>query len=263
MPDGRAAAWSRGCAVRRPARIVRRAALPTADLSIRKLARGRGARALRQGRARRCSTASRSSPTCGRPRRCSTGGACCSACRASPDRDARLAEAEQILRARLNFQGTTMGFSTERDRLSLVADGLGRRATRVRLVLPLVDAPALAATTCRGWCAGALAPPAPRGLGHDGRQCLGRARGREVLRAPSRATPVDRHDDRDARRACRARSTGPDAEGRALALPWPAGRDDVAVEQEGTGTPWVTVQARAAIPLKAPLCRAATASPDA
>ena len=30
------------------------------------------------------------------------------------NRDARLAEADQILRSRLNFQGTTMGFSTER-----------------------------------------------------------------------------------------------------------------------------------------------------
>ena len=33
---------------------------------------------------------------------------------AIPNRDARIAEAEGIVRARLNFQGTTMGFSTER-----------------------------------------------------------------------------------------------------------------------------------------------------
>jgi uncharacterized protein YfaS (alpha-2-macroglobulin family) len=32
-----------------------------------------------------------------------------------PDRDKRIAEAEQILRARLNVQGTRLGFSTERD----------------------------------------------------------------------------------------------------------------------------------------------------
>ena len=30
-----------------------------------------------------------------------------------PERDKKLKEAEQILRSRLNFQGTTMGFSTE------------------------------------------------------------------------------------------------------------------------------------------------------
>ena len=31
-----------------------------------------------------------------------------------PDREKRLKEAEQIIRSRINFQGTTMGFSTEK-----------------------------------------------------------------------------------------------------------------------------------------------------
>jgi uncharacterized protein YfaS (alpha-2-macroglobulin family) len=37
--------------------------------------------------------------------------------------------------------------------------------------------------------------------------------------------------------------------GASVALPWPPRREDVLVEHAGTGKPWVTVQARAAIPL--------------
>jgi uncharacterized protein YfaS (alpha-2-macroglobulin family) len=41
--------------------------------------------------------------------------------------------------------------------------------------------------------------------------------------------------------------------GKTLAFPWPAKGEDLAVNHDGTGHPWVTVQAQAAIPLKAPL----------
>jgi uncharacterized protein YfaS (alpha-2-macroglobulin family) len=37
--------------------------------------------------------------------------------------------------------------------------------------------------------------------------------------------------------------------GAALALPWPPRREDVVVDHAGTGKPWVTLEARAAIPL--------------
>ena len=55
-----------------------------------------------------------------------------------PDRDARRAAAEQVIRARLNLQGTTMGFSTER------ADGLwwlmvSPDVNAVRTLLAVVD----------------------------------------------------------------------------------------------------------------------------
>jgi uncharacterized protein YfaS (alpha-2-macroglobulin family) len=40
--------------------------------------------------------------------------------------------------------------------------------------------------------------------------------------------------------------------GASLGLPWPPQREDVVVEHRGTGHPWVTLEARAAIPLKAP-----------
>ncbi len=60
---------------------------------------------------------------------------------AMPERDARLKEAEQILRSRLNFQGTIMGFSTERsDNLWwLMISGDSNAA---RAVVNLLDNPA-------------------------------------------------------------------------------------------------------------------------
>lgn len=57
-----------------------------------------------------------------------------------PDRAQRIAEAQTVLRSRLNFQGTTMGFSTEQDDalwwLMLSAD-----VNANRMILSLLDAP--------------------------------------------------------------------------------------------------------------------------
>jgi hypothetical protein len=41
--------------------------------------------------------------------------------------------------------------------------------------------------------------------------------------------------------------------GGALAFPWPAAADELAVVHEGGGRPWVTLETQAAIPLRAPL----------
>jgi len=56
-----------------------------------------------------------------------------------PQRAARLGEAERIVRARLNVQGTTMGFSTDTsDRLWWLM--VSNDVNAVRLVLTLLDA---------------------------------------------------------------------------------------------------------------------------
>ena len=58
-----------------------------------------------------------------------------------PDRDARRAAAEQVLRARLNLQGTTMGFSTEKaDQLWWLMVSGDVNATRLLLLLVRVHA---------------------------------------------------------------------------------------------------------------------------
>src|SRR5262249_49732964 len=42
-------------------------------------------------------------------------------------------------------------------------------------------------------------------------------------------------------------------QGRLLDFAWPAQAADVTLKHEGSGTPWITIQSRAAIPLTAPL----------
>ena len=86
-------------------------------------------------------------------------------------RDERMREAEQILRSRLNFQGTTMGFSTERtDYLWWLMVSGDVNANRV--VLSMLDQEQLA----RGHAAAGarqLGTAAARALEHDRGQCVG------------------------------------------------------------------------------------------
>ncbi len=96
-----------------------------------------------------------------------------------PERAKKLTSAQQILRSRLNLQGTSMGFSTER------ADGLWwlmvtPDVNAVRTLLAVVDldawkedAPRIAKGSSRQDETGAL--------GHDDGECLGDACLREVL----------------------------------------------------------------------------------
>ncbi len=67
-----------------------------------------------------------------------------------PNRDERLREAEQILRSRLNFQGTTMGFSTEKtDALWWLM--VSNDVNAVRALLSLLAFCERGRRICRGW----------------------------------------------------------------------------------------------------------------
>ena len=132
------------------------------------------------------------------------------------NRDARLKEAEQIVRARLNVQGTTHGLFHRAHRQSLVADGLGRRQCAAPRPVPRRRRPVEgrgAAPDARGARA-----PAPRRLGHDGGQCLGRARRGEVL-ARVRGHPRRGDHHRDPRRSLAPPRLGAGAQGRRARLP--------------------------------------------
>jgi uncharacterized protein YfaS (alpha-2-macroglobulin family) len=229
--------------------IARRSALPTADLSMRKLA---AVDALaRHGVA--APSLLDSIPI--EPNLWPTSAVLdwWSALRrmpAVPDRELRLREAEQIVRARLTAQGTVMGFSTER------SDGLwwlmvSPDVNAVRLVADLVEA-------------GQWKDEVPRLVqGALGRQRRGawdltvaNAWGALAVEKFSRAyesTPVAGTAIVALAGATRRIDWRQSARGGAVEVPWPEGRADVTVEQAGTGHPWVTLEARAAIPLRAPL----------
>lgn len=168
-----------------------------------------------------------------------------------PERARRLAESERVLRARLNLQGTVMGFSTER------ADALwwlmvSGDVNAVRLVLGLLEA-------------GVWRDELPRLVrGALARQRHGawdltvaNAWGVLALERFSRAfeaTPVGGATRASLGSGSRQIDWGRTPAGGALVLPWPpAGRADVAVEHAGAGRPWIGIQSEAAVPLAAPL----------
>ena len=188
---------------------------------------------------------------------------------AIPDRDKRLAEADQILRARLDYQGTRLDFSTEKDDFWywLMASGDGNAA---RLLLTVMDDPA--------W-----KDDAPRlVIGLLQRQRQGHWLTTTAnLWGTLAVNAFSKRFERDAvvgtTRAVLGGSvvtSGPTAtlawadkpQGGSLLLPWPtrdSGKDvpkdvtparhDLVVTQEGAGKPWMTIQSLAAVPLKTPV----------
>jgi uncharacterized protein YfaS (alpha-2-macroglobulin family) len=169
---------------------------------------------------------------------------------ALPQRAARLKEAEQILRARLNLQGTTMTFSTERkdDWWWLMAS---TDANANRLLLAMLEQP--------GWQAdmGRLA------TGALGRQKKGRwnttvanAWGVLALEKFSNrfeAAPVNGNSSAVLGGVTKSAALSAAAPKAGVQLPWPGAAAELQLKHEGSGKPWATVQSRAAIPLKAPL----------
>ena len=176
---------------------------------------------------------------------------------ALPEREQRLAQAEQILRARLNLQGTTMTFSTERTDnwwwLMASAD-----ANANRLMLAMLDNPAWQGDM------GRLAR-ASLGRQHHGHwdTTVANAWGTLALdkfSAKFESEPVV--GNATATLAGVSKSVTLDAahvEGGVL-LPWPRGSADLSLKQNGSGKPWVTVQSLAAVPIKAALSSGYTIS---
>ena len=169
-----------------------------------------------------------------------------------PRRDERMAAAEQVLRSRLNFQGTTMGFSTEkRDALWWLMISADSNANK--LLVAFVDVPA--------W-----KDDMPRLVrGSLGRMQYGHwnttvasAWGVVALdkfSARFESTPVTGTTTASLAGATFKHAWHADDDKKTFAqkFAWPDGRDDVLLAQDGAGAPWVTLQSIAAIPLKEPL----------
>ncbi|SAK76678.1 Alpha-2-macroglobulin-like protein [Caballeronia hypogeia] len=169
-----------------------------------------------------------------------------------PNRDERRAQVEQIIRARLTYQGTRLNFSTERDddlwwlmtgtetnaaRTALIfADAPGWKEEMPRLVaglLALQKNGAWQTTTANLW--GALAVGRFSRLfestpvtGHTSIQL-----GTTANEVDWRATPAPKSDNTHS-----------------VMLPWSSG--SLTLTQAGTGKPWATIESLAAVALKAP-----------
>ncbi|MET0383278.1 MAG: MG2 domain-containing protein, partial [Burkholderiaceae bacterium] len=179
--------------------------------------------------------------------------------RAIPDRPRRIDEAEQVLRARLDVQGTRLGFSTEKDddwwwlmgngdvdatRLLLAVEGrAGWRDDMPRLVtgaLRRQQGGRWSTTVANAW--GSVAVEA---FSKKFESTPVRGTTRAGFGAPGAAVAFDW-----------AKAPG----GGTLPLGWPAGfavngnkaGASLQIDHDGAGKPWVTLMSKAAVPVAAP-----------
>ncbi len=167
-----------------------------------------------------------------------------------PNAAKRLEEADQILRGRLTYAGTTLKFSNEEDDfwwwLMDSAD-----ANAARLILAVLDDPA--------W-----KDELPRLVVGS----LGRQRGGAWLTTTANLWGSLALDKFSAKfesvnikgRTSAALGSGSgavdwakSADGGSIKLAWPAQASPLTVTQDGSGKPWLTLQSLAAVPLKAPI----------
>lgn len=167
-----------------------------------------------------------------------------------PQADEKLTQAFGILRARLNFQGTTMGFSTERtDALWWLM--ISEDSNANRMVLAALDRPEWRDDMPR-LVRGALG----RQLQGHWNTTVANAWGVLAMKkfsaqfestAVAGATLVRYGSERQV-------LSWPRPENAATTeLPWQGNRGILDVRHQGTGAPWAMVRAMAAIPLRQPL----------
>jgi len=166
-----------------------------------------------------------------------------------PNREERRKEAEQIIRSRLNFQGTVMNFSTER------SDGLwwlmvSNDVNAVRVILSLLhsekwkeDMPRLVQ--------GALARQ------KRGRWDLTLANAWGVLTMEKFSKDFESVPVSGSTRAALSTEAfktdwSASPKGKASLFQWPAKKGELSISHQGTGKPWTTIQSLAAILLKEP-----------
>jgi uncharacterized protein YfaS (alpha-2-macroglobulin family) len=168
-----------------------------------------------------------------------------------PEQAKRLAEAQQILRSRITYAGSTLKFSTEEtDHWWWLMDS--GDANAAKLVLSVLDDPAWREELPR--LVGGALQRQRGGAWATTTANLWGGLALDKFAAKFEATPVAGRTVAQVGGTSRMFDWGASAKGGVLALPWPAaGGANLEVVQQGSGKPWVSVQALAAIPLKEPL----------
>ena len=194
-----------------------------------------------------------------------------------PKRDERLAEATQILKGRLSYQGTKLIFSTEQGDYWwwLMQSG---DVNTARLMLAVMDDPAWKEDMPR--LANGFIARQQRGAWHTTTANLWGGMALEKFSAAFESVPVagstragmgDGSASVDWSRVERIKATDPEGEkhmgtwfgapaaagnlrNNTMFLPWnkTGAKEDLQVTHQGTGKPWLTIQSVAAVQLKAP-----------
>jgi alpha-2-macroglobulin len=230
-------------------RVIRHSALPTADLSMRKMA---ALEALsRSGRAEPKMLGSISiEPNLWPTSAVIDWTNVLLRVKDIQGRDRKLKEAEQIIRARLNFQGTTMGFSTERSDYLwwlMVSPDLNS----VKSILAFLsfdnwkeDMPRLVRGTLGRQHRGAWSTTTANAWGVLAMEKFSKKF--EAVRV-SGITSVALDEKKESVDWAKTPA------GESISFEWPGAKEDLGISHIGNGKPWATVQSLAAIPMKAPI----------
>ncbi len=223
-------------------RIVRGSALPTADLSIRKLAAIEALSRHQRAKPEMLEAIAIDPPRWPTSALIDWIGIL-QRVEGVKDREGRLAQAQSNLRSRLNFQGTVMTFSTERSDalwwLMVSADVNANRA-----LLAVLDDKSWAGDIGR-LVRGSLS----RQVHGTWSTTVANAWGTVAMARYAQA--FEREPATGSALVTLARRDTPIEIGAAKTVrdfPWPAGRDTLSLTHQGSGAPWAIVQSRAAIP---------------
>jgi uncharacterized protein YfaS (alpha-2-macroglobulin family) len=166
------------------------------------------------------------------------------------ERGPRLQQAQQMLRARLVFAGTTLRFSTENsDFWWWLMDSPDANAAR--LILAVLDDPEWRAELPR-LVVGSLGRQ-QRGAWLTTTANLWGSLALDKFSARFETLAVAGRTLASTGGAAQAIDWSRTPEGGQMLLPWPDAAGMLSVTQQGAGKPWLSVQSLAAIPLKAPL----------
>jgi hypothetical protein len=164
-----------------------------------------------------------------------------------PDREGRKRETEQIIRSRLNFQGTVMNFSTEgSDCLWWLM--VSNDVNAVRVILSLLRSESWKEDMPR-LVQGALARQ------KKGRWDLTLANAWGVLAMEKFSKDYESVPVSGSTRATLSKESftvdwNGMPKGKTSLFPWPARKEELSISHQGAGKPWATIQSLAAIPLR-------------
>lgn len=194
----------------------------------------------------------------------------------APNRTKLMDEANQILRARLSYQGTKVLFANENNDYWwwLMQNG---DTTLARFLLVIMgdpawkdDLPRLASSFISRQKSGAWSTTTANLWGAMALERFSRMYESEPVTGTTEASMGGKSASVDWSRITKAqdaiellaqggkRAVGPTEQiaqwlNNTMDLPWATGQQSLKVQQKGTGKPWLTVQSQAAIPLKSPL----------
>ena len=167
-----------------------------------------------------------------------------------PDRQKRVEEAEQIIRSRLNSQGTAMHFSSD-PRNNLWWLMVSPSENMARLTLLLLDNKLWADDISRV-TSGMIAMQVRGNWGATVANAWGTL-ATEKFAAAYESHPVTGATSATLNAAQQVLDWAKNPGGGNLELAWPATLSDLHLEQSGTGNPWAIIQANAAVPITQPI----------